>query len=150
MHHNDSASDLFARFDSFCKTVMRNEARNLKKMAKRLSGRERLIRDSGLFEQMIEFYDDMVELFTERIHLRGRDYAVTNENLFAALKKLPEAELEVILLIYWEELSQNEIAELLKVSSRTVYARRTRALAKLKQWVRVPGKKSNYSYDDSG
>ncbi len=56
----------------------------------------------------------------------------TQEQLAAALDKLPPADREVILLRHYSELSFREIADVLKIPLGTALARAHRALARLR------------------
>ena len=57
---------------------------------------------------------------------------VSNEKLAVALNKLSNKERDVILLCYFQSMSDQEIAELYHVSRSAVYCRRSNGLKKLK------------------
>ena len=57
---------------------------------------------------------------------------ISNEKLAVALHKLSEKQLDVILLRYFQNMSDQEIAELYHVSRSAVYRRRSNGLKKLK------------------
>lgn len=57
---------------------------------------------------------------------------ISNEKLAVALYKLSSKERDVILLHYFQNISDQEIAELYHVSRSAVYRRRSNGLKKLK------------------
>lgn len=57
---------------------------------------------------------------------------ISNEELAVALYKLSSKERDVILLHYFQNMSDQEIAELYHVSRSAVYRRRSNGLKKLK------------------
>ena len=57
---------------------------------------------------------------------------VSNEKLVVALHKLSNKERDVILLRYFQGMSDQEIAELYHVSRSAIYRRRSNGLKKLK------------------
>ena len=57
---------------------------------------------------------------------------VSNEKLAVALYKLSDKERDVILLRYFQSMSDQEIAELYHVSRSAIYRRRSNGLKKLK------------------
>lgn len=57
---------------------------------------------------------------------------VSNEKLAFALHKLSEKQRDVILLRYFQSMSDQEIAELYHVSRSAIYRRRSNGLKKLK------------------
>lgn len=57
---------------------------------------------------------------------------VSNEKLAVALYKLSSKERDVILLRYFQSMSDQEIAELYHVSRSAIYRRRSNGLKKLK------------------
>lgn len=57
-----------------------------------------------------------------------------SETLYEALKSLPEKQRNVLLLDFWRNLSDGEIAERLEVTTRTVYNLRHRAYQAIKKF----------------
>ena len=57
----------------------------------------------------------------------------TEAELFSAMKKLPEAQWQVIDMIFYKKLKVPEIAEILQVSEETVRSHKRHALANLKK-----------------
>ena len=70
---------------------------------------------------------------TYLFEIMGFEVAVADEVLGEALKTLPQDRLEIILLSYFLEMSDPEIAAHLNLIRRTVSHRRKNALRKLKK-----------------
>lgn len=86
---------------------------------------------------------ELAQLFTTdeyksdyfRFQVSGFDVLVKNELLAEALNALPERKRDIILLSYFLDMSDAEIAELLNVVRTTVFRHRKSALAKIKQYL---------------
>ena len=68
------------------------------------------------------------------------EWVLTNEargSALAALRRLPARQREAILLFYYENLSQKEIAEILNVPVGTVKSRLSLGLKQLRVWVEI-------------
>lgn len=59
---------------------------------------------------------------------------VESETLYKALKSLPEKQRDVLLLDFWNNLTDGEIAERLEVTTRTVYNLRQRAYKAIRKF----------------
>ena len=112
-------------FDSFCKTVSRNCVRNLKKVE--------INREKYFQAESIEFWSDILgkndsySSDSYMLYVDGHSCVVESETLYKALLSLPDKQREVLLLDFWRDLSDNEIATYLEVTNRTVYNLRQRA-----------------------
>ena len=62
----------------------------------------------------------------------GMLYTVDNSALYDALQQLPDALLKVLVLKFWHQDSEKEIAQKMNVTIRACYTRRKKALALLK------------------
>lgn len=121
-----------AMFDSFSKTASRNYYRDLLRAEKR--------RDSHYHEEPVEY---LLELLGRRdvypsdsfvLYVDGHPCAVESETLYEALKSLPEKQRNVLLLDFWNHLTNGEIAERLEVTTRTVYNLRQRAYKAIRKF----------------
>lgn len=120
-------------FDSYCRKVMRNEARNIYRDWDRLHRYE--IPISALT------YDQLSELFTsddyfagERIfQVYGFQVIVDDEDLAGAIERLTDRRRDIILSSYFLELSDREIGEKLDMLRATVQYQRQQALADLRR-----------------
>ncbi len=121
-----------AMFDSFSKTASRNYYRDLLRAEKR--------RDSHYHEEPVEY---LLELLGHRdaypsdsfvLYVDGDSCVVESETLYEALKSLPEKQRDVLLLDFWRNLTDGEIAERLEVTTRTVYNLRHRAYKAIRKF----------------
>ena len=121
-----------AMFDSFSKTTSRNYFKDLLRAEKR--------RDKNYQEEPVEY---ILELLSREdtypsdffvLYVDGNSCVVESETLYEALKSLPEKQRKVLLLDFWRNLTDGEIAERLEVTTRTVYNLRHRAYQAIKKF----------------
>lgn len=127
-----------AMFDSFAKTISRNFVRNLQ--------RNEANRDKHYSNEPVDY---LLELLGHRdiypsdsfvLDVDGQSCAVENELLYEALLSLPEKQRSVLLLSFWCDASDKEIAKRLEVTSRTVYNLRQRAYSKIYEFYEKRGR----------
>jgi len=123
------------QFDYICKRAMDDERKDYMKYLSRLSKRETLFSDIGdyLVSQFstIDSYQSDFHIFT----LNGVTVGVGNDLLSEALRNLTDKKREIILLYYFMDMNDSEIAELLKLNRSTVYRHRTSGLAFIKEFM---------------
>lgn len=121
------------QFDSFCRKVLREESRNYKKQL--VCRAEKEINLSELSETELSQLYVMDEYPSDSTFFDVLDYcvAVKDDRLAEALAALPSKKRDVILLAYFLDMSDTEIAEKLKVVGSTIHRRRTSSLKELKQ-----------------
>jgi RNA polymerase sigma factor (sigma-70 family) len=119
-------------FDSFCKIVLKNEARNIYAEEKRHWKRE--IPFSELSEQELAQFTTCDEYSTDSEHFDvfGYTVAVKNEVIAAAISDLPDDRRNILLLSYFLDMTDEEIVDKLNLVRSTVQYRRASALRKLK------------------
>jgi len=123
---------LRAIFDSYCKTVIRNTGRNIRKRYMRQLKNEIIVDfSSGGFMDEATARD---EAPGEKLHVmyEGKNYPVRSLELYEKLIQLPYAQLEVLILKYWCGHTDQQVADIIGVSARTVRNRRSRALNELR------------------
>lgn len=121
-----------AMFDSFTKMVSRNYVRNL--------DRAEANRDKHYSDEPAEYILELLgrkdsypsESFV--LYAGGHSYTVESETLYKALLSLPEKQRSVLLLDFWRDLTDGEIAEELEVTTRTVYNLRQRAYKAIRKF----------------
>jgi RNA polymerase sigma factor (sigma-70 family) len=116
-------------FDSFCKTVLRNEARDHYRKIKRDVARNERVRNSVTIQHVVwDEYPSSTNI------LKFLDYEINieNEKLFEALNVLPETNKCVILLHACLRMSDQEISKKLNMSRSTVRNRRIDSMEKLR------------------
>ena len=123
------------QFDYICKRSVDNERKNYMKALSRQSKRETLFSDMGdyLVSQFatIDSYPSDFQIFT----LNGAAVAVENDLLSEALRNLPDKKRDIILLYYFMDMSDTEIAELLKLNRSTIFRHRTSGLDFIKEFM---------------
>lgn len=122
-------------FDSFCKKILKHEARDYYKHLQ--YRREHEISLSELSGEELEQFVVWDRYFedTYLFEVMGFEIAVADELLAEALKSLPQDRLDIILLSYFLGMSDPEIAEHLNLVRRTVAYRRTSSLQTLKKFM---------------
>ena len=120
------------QFDSFCRKVLREEARDYLRELMRRAAHE--VPLSELSEEQMERLYALDEYPSEAIHfdVQGYDVAINNEKLADALTALPDDKRDIVLLAYFLDMSDQEIADKLNMVRRTVQSRRTSSLKELK------------------
>ena len=120
------------QFDSLCRKVLRDESRNYKKQLARRAEKEANF--SGLSEVELNQLYVMDEYPSDSTYFDVLDYqiAVKDVRLAEALAALPSKKRDVILLSYFLDMTDTEIAEKLEVVGSTIHRRRTSSLEELK------------------
>lgn len=127
------------QFDSFCRKVLREEARDyLRELARRAAHE---VPFSELSEEQMERLYALDEYPSEVIHfdVQGYDIAIGNEKLADALASLPDDKRDIVLLAYFLDMSDQEIADKLNLVRSTVQYRRASSLKEMKQRLEVVG-----------
>lgn len=122
-------------FDSFCKKVLKHEARDHYDELKRQRSRESTFSDLST-KEMAQLYTEDKYFDTEQIfNILSLDVIVTDDVIAKALQCLPERKRDIILLSYFLELSDREIGDKLNMLRATVQYQRTRTLQQLKTFM---------------
>ena len=116
------------RFDSFLNKTIILSSRTYFKKQMNIANKERTIVDN---EDYSAFLQDFMSMDNKFSSIRDID---TSLQLQSALHSLSAIEQAVIFLLYDEELSQKEAAEILEVYSKTVSKIKIRAINKLKKY----------------
>ena len=117
-----------AKFDSFLtKTIILSSKKYFKKQVN-MNTKEQTILDN-------EDYNTFMEKFFE-LNQSSNNYEKIDMSLSVkyALNSLSAIEQSVIFLLFQEELSQNEAAQILEIYSKTVSKIKIRAIGKLKEY----------------
>lgn len=123
------------QFDYICKRAMEDERKDYFKHLSRLSKKEVSFSDTGdyLINQFstVDKHSTDFQLFM----LNGFSIRVESDLLSEALRNLSEKKRDIILLYYFMDMSDMEIAELLKLNRSTIYRHRTSGLAFIKKFM---------------
>ena len=120
-------------FDSFCKKVLKNTARELYRKNQRQEGQE--VPFSGLttYELSTLSVEDSCDATEAVFDVQGDEIVVTDGDIAEALKGLPQEKRDIVLLSYFLEMTDRKIAERMDILRRTVTNRRTSSLRELKR-----------------
>ena len=130
------------QFDSFCKTVLKNEANDYQREKKRLQKHEvcfselnqEQLNELNVAEEWIQ-NEWMESVSAEMFHIFEYDIEVRDEVLYEALSSLSETKRKVILLSFFMELKDTEIAKQLNLVPSTIFHHKTSSLQKLKKFI---------------
>ena len=123
------------QYDALAKKTLVGEAKSHRRTLAKRAAREVTFSDLSESELAQLFTTDEYESDYFRFQVSGFDVLVKNELLAEALNALPERKRDIILLSYFLDMSDAEIAELLNVVRTTVFRHRKSALAKIKQYL---------------
>ena len=129
-----------AMFDSFCKTVIRNFSRNLKRAAANQS------KHFSTGNLSVQYLLDSLTCEDNRpseqyiLYLDKCPCIIENELLYHALESLKENQRTVLLMDFWLGLTDEEISKRLEVTRRTVYNLRIRAFSKIRKYYEKHGR----------
>ncbi len=118
-------------FDYFCKRVLKNEARDYYRKINRLNE----VSISLLSHAELEGLSVLpkVDIYCEKFEVDGIVVTVTDYDLVQCLKQLPDKQRNIILLYYFLEMTDDEIARKLETVRQTVQYRRHASLKLMKR-----------------
>ena len=123
------------QFDYICKRAMEDERKDYFKQLFRLAKHEVSFSEIGdyLVSQFAatDSYSTDFQIFT----LNGISIGIENDLLSEALQYLPSNKRDILLLFYFLNMSDSEIADMLKLNRSTVYRHRTSGLAMMKKFM---------------
>lgn len=127
------------RFDAFCKTVLRNEAKTYLRDLYRQRKRETQFSALSQYEMdkfctMDEYPSDSVVFTTFGCDLHIRDELVAD-----AFASLPEREQSILILYYVLGLTDGEIGRIAEMSRSAVQRHRTKTLNELRKDLQSKG-----------
>lgn len=141
---NRTQWEIRCAFNGFCKKALKCEASNAHRDMKRRQIREVSFSDLTPEEESQLYTVDRYSFDEEKddgaIHVAGKK--ITPRMLAEALRALPEEKREAVLLYYFFEMSDVEIAKLNNIPRSTVQYRRTSSFELLKRFL------EERAYDD--
>ena len=120
-------------FDAFCKTVIRNESRNIHKKLAHQAQREVALSDLSISDYQRLCYEDTYHPFCKNFFAQGFLIKIHDPLLAEVLQLIQPKYRDIILLSFFLELSDTEISHMLQISNGTVTNRRSAALMRLKR-----------------
>lgn len=123
------------QFDYICKQAMEDERKDYFKQLSRLAKHEVSFSEIGdyLVSQFAatDSYSTDFQIFM----LNGISIGIENDLLSEALQYLPSNKRDILLLFYFLNMNDSEIADMLKLNRSTVYRHRTSGLAMMKKFM---------------
>lgn len=120
------------QFNALIMTVIKRTVKSKKRQFARRSKREVLFCELSDMKQLECGTTDNYSCDYISFEVLNFTIQISNEKLAVALYKLSSKERDVILLRYFQSMSDQEIAELYHVSRSAIYRRRSNGLKKLK------------------
>lgn len=120
------------QFDTICRKVLREESRNIEKIRGRRLKKE--ICFSGLPQQEVNNFYVEDEYFFDHTYFEVMDQMVTvkNDKLAEAIESLAEEKQQIVLLSYFFDMTDREIAEVLDLFRSTVQRKKVNSIKELK------------------
>lgn len=130
-------------FEAYCKAAINKAVLKVRQRRAQREKREVLLSDlpeNALYDVGAEDSDlERAEDERRVFHVRGVDVAVSDERLARALSYLLPKDREIVLLSYFAELTDGEVAQRVKLSRPTVQRRKNAALGKLRNLLEQDG-----------
>ena len=121
-------------FDCFCKKVIKNEMR---KFYRELNHQRETPFSELSARETEQLYTNDEYFAAEQIFMvLGQEIVVNNERVAEALRNLPEKKRDIIILSYFLEMTDREIAEKLNLIRNTVQYQRKSTLQLLKKMMK--------------
>lgn len=120
------------QFDTICRKVLREESRNIEKIRERRLKKE--ICFSGLPQQEVNNFYVEDEYFFDHTYFEVMNQMVTvkNDKLAEAIESLAEEKQQIVLLSYFFDMTDREIAEVLDLFRSTVQRKKVNSIKELK------------------
>ena len=125
------------QFGAFCTRVLKNETRYIQRELGNKAIREKSydeLSEKDLCE--LAAYDNYFD-GEHSFDVQGKEIVVKGDMLAAALEKLPADKRDIILLAYFLDMTDQEIADKLDMVRYTVQRRRAKSLKELKKEMEV-------------
>jgi RNA polymerase sigma factor (sigma-70 family) len=120
-------------FDSFCKKALKHDAIDLYRALMRRSKREVTFSELTVSELASMAAIDKYFASEHVFDVLGESVGVSDSDLAEALTALPADRRDIVLMSYFFDMTDTEIAERLKMARSTVAYKRTNSLQKLKK-----------------
>lgn len=127
---------LVQTFEAFCRKVIRNTAISLHRERAKQLEREKSLSDLSNAEMASLSVTDTYNTYTKEYDVLGETVKVHDPDMGEALQYIQPQLRSIILMRYFLDMSNNEIAEKLKISKATASYRVDAALKQLRQQIR--------------
>ena len=132
---NRNEFEIRCAFNGYCKQVIKNEAVNTHKELNKLCKKEVLFSDISKADEDNLFTLDEYFKDSPDNEISIGEISVNEKTLSEALLSLPGDKREIILMYYFSELKDIEIAKLLNLSRSAIQYKRTKGLQLLKKYI---------------
>ena len=133
MKPSDFQKTVQCRFESCLKKVVRHVVKDYQKKLKRRQKEETLFCElPEIVVESLAVWDDYDTDYTI-FNVCGNDIRVYDDELAEALKQLSERNRETLLMYYFLEMTESEIANLQKITQSGVFRNRHHALETMKK-----------------
>lgn len=105
------------QFDSFCRKVLREEARDYERHIAWRSDHEVSLSELSEEQERQMYVLDKYPSEQTHFHVQGYDVAIENEDLANALTVLPDDKRDIVLLAYFLDMTDQEIADMLHLEN---------------------------------
>lgn len=121
------------QFEVFCIRVLQNEARDCYRELERIS--KKMVLFSELTAEQLNSLGSTQEYYSDfyLFEVSGYKVKVKNQRIGEAISKLPKKKRDIILLSFFLDMSEADIAKHLKISQSTVHYHKTNSLKELKK-----------------
>lgn len=130
-------------FEAYCKAAINNAVLKVRQRRAAREKREVLLADlpeNALYDVGAEDKElERAEAERRVFRARGMDITVSDQRLAQALSYLLPKDREIVLLSYFAELADGEVAQRVKLSRPTVQRRKNAALGKLRNLLEQDG-----------
>lgn len=135
MEKERSEFETRCRFNAYCKKVLYNELIDYVRESKKQVSHEIAIDDLTPHEAKQLFVADNYFVDRHKNAFCVHGLIISKELLNEALRLLPEEKLQVIVLYYFSDMTDIEIAELISIPRSTVQYRRTSSFELMKRFL---------------
>lgn len=125
--------DIENQFDCLSKKVINAVVKKYHRDMRRRNKHEAPFSDIPDLEISIAGVFDAYDCEHTAFDVLGEEVPVSDDKLVEALKSLPEKKLDIIMMFYFMDMSDTEIAEVLELNRSTVYRHRINTLKKIRE-----------------
>lgn len=122
-------------FDSYCKRILKNEAIDCFREIQKHRQREIFFSELSEKEWKQLYMEDKYDLDSCNFRVLDYDVEVKDALIAEALNLLSDKKREVVLLAYFLDMSDTEIAKLMNLRQSTIHYHRTSSLNSLKEFL---------------
>lgn len=124
-------------FDGFCRAVLRNEARDCYRELERQARKEIMFCEMSKKAFNSLLIEDSYSMDGATFQVLGYDIWVEGDTLVEAILSLTAVRQKIILLAYFMDMPEKEIAQCLDMPKRTVNYGKNMALSQMKKFMEV-------------